>query len=702
MQDIIKPIPLQRDLTVTLPVSAPSGVPVQKLLCCGLLLFWSSFSHSASLDQQLDQYLDLLMQQPPQASAMLLELERQLAADAPAPAKARLWLYLAGDYAVKQAPQQAEQYFAKVAALADESHNPDIRADLLAHQLDFYWRMQQPDKVRSIVPELAQALNYANTERVRYYASYILGQAYQQANRLEEALQAYQQAYRSIENSSHPRTKGRLLSVNLLLARLNTSLAYHDKALQILNKSIDVALADDKYHGLLADFYLAKGVLFTEQNLLPAAEQAYQQGLQWSEQLHNKPIMALALNNLGDVRMRQQRYGEASPYFVQARTLAQEVQDKALQIMADFNLGYIAVRQEKFSQGLAQMQQMVEQARALPLPDTEMLLYLWELADAAGLAGQHQLEVQYLRQHQQLSQQVFRKEREGQINALQESFAAAQKAKQIEQLEHQNQLKTAEIEQKKLQQSITLLFGAVVLMALALLFILYRKVRLTNRQLKSANDQLAYHSMHDPLTGLLNRRSLQEYMQKKADQPERRQANPAVTDGFILLDIDHFKRINDHYSHAAGDEVLIEISRRLRGLTRQGDMLLRWGGEEFLIVLRGINQSGLTNFANRVLQAIGQTPFHYQTQQIPVTASAGFLLYPFAGVHETELSWEKTLHLADMALYLSKVHGRNRAYGLVALHRPYLQLQQQLDSDLSLAIDKGELEITLVLGPTPT
>jgi diguanylate cyclase (GGDEF)-like protein len=315
------------------------------------------------------------------------------------------------------------------------------------------------------------------------------------------------------------------------------------------------------------------------------------------------------------------------------------------------------------------------------------------------MAGQYQQESKILRQHQQLSQQVFNKEREEQINALQENFAAAQKTRQIEDLQHLNQLKSAELEQKKLQQSIILLFGAVVLLGAVLLLLLYRKVRSTNQKLKQANAQLAYNSLHDPLTGLLNRRSLQDYMQKKMQQGERRQSTPAVTDGFILLDIDHFKHINDHFSHDAGDAVLVELSRRLRTLTRQGDMLLRWGGEEFLIVLRGINQSGLTNFANRVLQAIGQTPVSYQQTLIPVYASAGFLLYPFASLNEQDLGWEKTLHLADMALYLSKVHGRNRAYGLIALHRPYQEIQTQLETDLSVAIEKGDLEITLVLGP---
>jgi diguanylate cyclase (GGDEF)-like protein len=672
---------------------------VQKLFFCSLLLLLAATCRAASLEQQLDQYLEMVSSNPPEASAFLIELERQDLSSVAPTAKARLWLYLATDFAAKQAIEQTLHYFSQVAELADQTQNPDIRADLLAHQLDFYWRLQQKEKTRAITPELAQALHFASNERVVYLGHFTLGQVYEWANRLEEALQAYQKAYQSIETSKHPRTKGRLLSVKLSIARINTSLAYQDKALALLNEGIDTALTEQKYHELLPDYYLAKGILFIDQNLYPAAEQAYQQGLQWAEKLQNKPIASLALNNLGDLRMRQQRYADASEYFNKALTLANEMQDKGLQATASFNLGFIAVRQEDFANGLPQMSKMVEQAAATGLPDTDMLKMLAELADAYGMAGQHQEESKYLRQHQQLSQQVFNKAREEQINALQESFATAQKTRQIEDLQHQNQLKTAELEQKKLQQSIILLFGAVVLLGSVLLLLLYRKVRSTNQQLKQANAQLAYNSLHDPLTGLLNRRSLQDYMQKKMQQGERRQATPAVTDGFILLDIDHFKHINDHYSHDAGDAVLVELSRRLRTLTRQGDMLLRWGGEEFLIVLRGINQSGLTNFTNRVLQAIGQTPVSYQQTQIPVYASAGFLLYPFAGLPEQALGWEKTLHLADMALYLSKVHGRNRAYGLIDLHRPYAELQTQLESDLSVAIEKGELEITLVLGP---
>ena len=190
------------------------------------------------------------------------------------------------------------------------------------------------------------------------------------------------------------------------------------------------------------------------------------------------------------------------------------------------------------------------------------------------------------------------------------------------------------IRYRRLMIGVGALAGLVVLLATTLLYLLYRKVRNANQQLRHANDQLAYNSLHDPLTGLLNRRSLHEFMQKRTEQGERRQLPTATTDGFILLDIDYFKHINDHHGHAAGDVVLIEVGRRLKQLTRQGDMVLRWGGEEFLIVLRNLNQTALTNFTNRALQVIGSEPVIYQNVSIQVTASAGFLTLPFAGVDE--------------------------------------------------------------------
>ncbi len=663
---------------------------------CSLVL---SVAIADPLDTELDNYLQLTNEQPAQASAFIRNLEPKQTPSTAAITRARLWSYLGSDYREQQDFSKAQHYIDLSLDLAEQSQSEDIRTEALTDQLALYRAQNQPGKARALVPQLQEALNGANLERIRYYAANTLGSFLQAEDRYDDALQAYYQAFHAIENSSHPRTAVRKIYLQGAIAGLNTVLAQYQKADDLLQTAIKQAQSDATLNFMLPDLFLQLGVNFASQQQFKAAEQANQQGLQWARKLNNTLSSATLLNNIGDLRLKQGQYAQAVPLFTEARQLAEQLHFSAMVLTADFNLGYIKVLQGKHQEGLAQMAAMVEKARELQLPDTDLLSYVGELADAYGFAKAHADEARLLREYNVLSQNIFKTDRDQEISALQEAFSAKEKAKQIESLEQQNKLSTAELAQKQLQQRVMLLFGLVVLLATALLYLLYRKVRNANQQLRQANDQLAYNSLHDPLTGLLNRRSLHEFMQKRTEQGERRQLPTASTDGFILLDIDYFKHINDHHGHAAGDAVLIEIGQRLKQLTRQGDMVLRWGGEEFLIVLRNLNQTALTNFTNRALQVIGSTPVPYQNSSIPVTASAGFLTLPFAAVDETQLNWEKALKLADMALYMGKVHGRNRGYGLVALHRPYDELKTQLETDLSLPIEQGHLEITLVLGP---
>lgn len=663
---------------------------------CSLVL---SVAIADPLDTELDNYLQLTNEQPAQASAFIRNLEPKQTPSTAAITRARLWSYLGSDYREQQDFSKAQHYIDLSLDLAEQSQSEDIRTEALTDQLALYRAQNQPGKARALVPQLQEALNGANLERIRYYAANTLGSFLQAEDRYDDALQAYYQAFHAIENSSHPRTAVRKIYLQGAIAGLNTVLAQYQKADDLLQTAIKQAQSEATLNFMLPDLFLQLGVNFASQQQFKAAEQANQQGLQWARKLNNTLSSATLLNNIGDLRLKQGQYAQAVPLFTEARQLAEQLHFSAMVLTADFNLGYIKVLQGKHQEGLAQMATMVEKARELQLPDTDLLSYVGELADAYGFAKAHADEARLLREYNVLSQNIFKTDRDQEISALQEAFSAKEKAKQIESLEQQNKLSTAELAQKQLQQRVMLLFGLVVLLATALLYLLYRKVRNANQQLRQANDQLAYNSLHDPLTGLLNRRSLHEFMQKRTEQGERRQLPTASTDGFILLDIDYFKHINDHHGHAAGDAVLIEIGQRLKQLTRQGDMVLRWGGEEFLIVLRNLNQTALTNFTNRALQVIGSTPVPYQNSSIPVTASAGFLTLPFAGIDEAQLNWEKALKLADMALYMGKVHGRNRGYGLVALHRPYDELKPQLETDLSLPIEQGHLEITLVLGP---
>jgi diguanylate cyclase (GGDEF)-like protein len=166
------------------------------------------------------------------------------------------------------------------------------------------------------------------------------------------------------------------------------------------------------------------------------------------------------------------------------------------------------------------------------------------------------------------------------------------------------------------------------------------------------------------------------------------------------MDIDEFKQINDTYGHAVGDQVLTEMARRLKSTVRDTDMILRWGGEEFLIFSPKANAAQITRLVDRVLRAVGGTCFDIGNLKIRVTVTAGFIALPFSGIPETECDWEKTLQIADMALFLGKAHGRNRAYGLGKLLVTKEQALPMLETDLAAAIAANMVEVIELIGPT--
>jgi diguanylate cyclase (GGDEF)-like protein len=287
------------------------------------------------------------------------------------------------------------------------------------------------------------------------------------------------------------------------------------------------------------------------------------------------------------------------------------------------------------------------------------------------------------------------------VATSQEQDHAGQRQRQIEMLVKDNALKDAEIKNHHLQQVISLMGMLLTIMAGIFIFLLYRRVRNDKQQLQQANTQLEFHAIRDPLTGLYNRRSFIELMKSRLLklETERREDSADNPDCLILMDVDLFKQINDTWGHAAGDAVLTEIASRLKDAVRDSDMVLRWGGEEFLIYSPKSNPTQITRLVGRVLHAIGTKPVQVGDLQISVSVSAGFVSLPFAGVPERECDWEKTLQIADMALYLAKAQGRNRACGLARLLVPYERAMPVLELDLAAAISAGMVELIEVSGP---
>jgi diguanylate cyclase (GGDEF)-like protein len=168
-------------------------------------------------------------------------------------------------------------------------------------------------------------------------------------------------------------------------------------------------------------------------------------------------------------------------------------------------------------------------------------------------------------------------------------------------------------------------------------------------QLRDRSAEFDRMSRTDALTGLYNRRHLEERL-REVDSAARRH-NYVV--GVVMLDIDLFKRVNDTEGHQGGDDVLREFTRRLQGEVREEDVVGRWGGEEFLLILVETEIEGVSALAERIRRAVADTPFLVGDHEITVTMSGGCSVGPAGDTDDL-------VRRADVALYDAKAAGRNR------------------------------------------
>jgi diguanylate cyclase (GGDEF)-like protein len=136
---------------------------------------------------------------------------------------------------------------------------------------------------------------------------------------------------------------------------------------------------------------------------------------------------------------------------------------------------------------------------------------------------------------------------------------------------------------------------------------------------------------------------------------------------FLLLDMDHFKSVNDSYGHAAGDTVLVQTAALLRSVFRASDHVVRWGGEEFLIVARFVDREKAHELAEEVRAAVEAHDFRLDDGTLlKRTCSIGFAAYPFSTRQPRARGWQEIVEIADLGLYAAKHNGRNGWVGMEA------------------------------------
>jgi diguanylate cyclase (GGDEF)-like protein/PAS domain S-box-containing protein len=173
------------------------------------------------------------------------------------------------------------------------------------------------------------------------------------------------------------------------------------------------------------------------------------------------------------------------------------------------------------------------------------------------------------------------------------------------------------------------------------------------REVQLLQEQLREQSIRDPLTGLYNRRYLEETLSRELELATRQHHSVSV----VMGDLDHFKSVNDRYGHLAGDEVLRYFGKLLQQSARASDIYCRYGGEEFLLLLPQMSGELAVERAEHLRQTLASTPVPYAAGVIPVTASFGVAAFPGDGTSGDDL-----IAAADQALYAAKEAGRNRVH----------------------------------------
>ena len=662
-----------------------------------------SFSPFACADQSADaarlEAIQLLSERDNQAALkQLKDFYSSLPAEVDYQLRIDTLFELAHAYGDAGDTAQSDASFAQIKELAQRRNDVETLAVLSITEA---YNLRDSGKAQAALAKLDEiARVLKSTKRVEYAIRLEIAYTglYLSSSKFDQALAHNLAALRLTDQLTQHRTLSKIRRLDSL-ASMYFTMQNPEKSLVVVSEALALTSQVNSPR-ISANLRQTQAMALAELKRYPEALVAYERSLQSSKDANLPRLEALTLSNIADLYLRTHNFVKAEQVARQALKKANAINDELAIYNAKANIGFALGGQFKINQAMEYLNPVLAHSREMG-DKADIEATVGEIGRMLERAKMYKEALEYTREQQKLSDEVFRADRAKTVATLQEQFDADQRQKQIELLARENQIKDADLKNGRLQQIITLLGATVTIFVGIFIYMLYRKVKQTNAKLEEVNQQLEFHSVRDPLTGLHNRRSFLELMKTRGDNIEndRRESDGSNPDCLMILDIDHFKHINDTWGHAAGDAVLVEVSKRLRSAVRDSDQTMRWGGEEFLIYSPRTRPTQLTPMVERVLRSIGSTPVVVGSHTIPVTVSAGYISLPFSGVSEQQCNWEKAMQFADMALYLGKVNGRNRAYGLISLLQPPEVVLPVLDQDFSAAIKNDMVEVVIVHGP---
>ncbi|HLO95034.1 MAG TPA: diguanylate cyclase, partial [Burkholderiaceae bacterium] len=479
-----------------------------------------------------------------------------------------------------------------------------------------------------------------------------------------------------------------LVAVSLgRLAATEQDLEQPDAARQHLAQALQAAQGE---HMVLARLKIHEAAMASLRKARSNQLQALEEALQLAQTVGAYRVEAVARSNLADFFLIAKLPDRALEQARLALPALERFRDRRLERTLNHNMSLALVQLHQY-EAARRLRRQLDAAQPDLVGAAERSVELEELADAWAETGQWTDALKALVAEREQSRQVQEASRKAQLEELKLRYDSDRKSAELTLLQRDGELKARQVSNSVLAQRVGMALALLTALLLPLLVLMLKKVRQANRQLKANEALLRAQSERDPLTNLANRRHFMAVMEQHA-------AN-TFNGALLMVDIDHFKHVNDEHGHSAGDAVICEVSRRISQAVREEDLVVRWGGEEFLVFVPGVPPAQLQQMAERILFVVGGETVQTPDGPLHVTVSVGFAHFPLPPTG-LSLHWEQAVNWADMVLYTAKAQGRNRAIGIATIDAHDTEALTQIQADFDAACISSRVQLLQVLGPT--
>ncbi len=524
----------------------------------------------------------------------------------------------------------------------------------------------QSDNIDAARAELKQlATSETDSPRGRFRIELLRGAVLEFIGEQASAARSYEGAL-DLAREMHSLPHELLVVQRLVNFYVRTGNLDRASQIQVASRGLAEQVGDE---AALASLSMRAANIASARGDLATAVRSSQEALEHARKTTSKQLLAVALGYVADGGLRTGDYRASLRYSEEALVLARNLRRNGLELATRFNIGEAKIGLGDVAAGKKAIESAINETQAGGnLSDANAMLV--EYADVLERIGDWHTAVIVHHRSDELRDRLITTARQRALLELTSKYDDERKTREIELLKRDNALASANLRAQQLRQAMTLMVATVVVLLAAGLGWAFTRVR-------RVNGKLLHASEHDTLTGVRNRRYFND---KVLSQHVDRRFTGCV----LLIDLDHFKRINDFFGHPGGDAVLQAVARRLADSLRENDTLVRWGGEEFLVVLPAMSRERLTTTVRRLLAAIQDKPILWRNQVIPCTISIGYSVFPVS-FGATEVSLDRAIALVDKALYEAKKRGRNRACMITGIRMGTSGDISSIDADYDVA-----------------